>query len=90
MRSRWLVMLAILGICWLIGPSLPIANAKIAGSVLLTAESNTASDANVTGNAGMGGQGLLPIPVVYNGWVQNLPKDWKGQLTKEHQNPIQK
>ena len=25
-------------------------------------------------NNGMGGQGILTIPVVYNGWVQNLPQ----------------
>jgi hypothetical protein len=38
----------------------------------------------------MGGQGILPIPVVYNGWVQNLPKEWKDQLTTKQQNPIAK
>jgi len=35
----------------------------------------------------MGGQGVLPIPVVYNGWVQNLPQAWKDQLTPAQQNP---
>jgi len=35
------------------------------------------SDARIVGNAGTGGQGLLPIPVVYNGWVQNLPPSGK-------------
>ena len=29
----------------------------------------------------MGGQGVLPIPLVYNGWVQNLPTNWKAKLT---------
>jgi hypothetical protein len=24
---------------------------------------------------GMGGQGALPIPVVYNGWMQKLPPE---------------
>jgi hypothetical protein len=43
----------------------------------------------VTGNAGMGGQGVLPIPLVYNGWVQNVPHtaEFKG-LTCEQRNPI--
>jgi hypothetical protein len=36
----------------------------------------------------MGGQGILPIPVVYNGWVQNLPPFWKNQLTPTQQNPV--
>ena len=36
----------------------------------------------------MGGQGVLPIPVVYNGWVQNLPAVWKAQLTADQVNPL--
>ena len=43
----------------------------------------------------MGGQGVLAVPVVYNGWVQqwvqncktNDCKTWKGQLTDEQKNP---
>jgi len=66
-----------------------LAEATIAGSVLLTSVGTTASDDTVTGNAGMGGQGILTIPVVYNGWVQNLPQVWKDQLTTKQQNPIQ-
>ena len=58
------------------------------GRILLTESGATAKDANITGNAGMGGQGILPIPVVYNGWVQNLPPVWKNQLTGNQQNPI--
>jgi DNA-binding beta-propeller fold protein YncE/plastocyanin len=49
------------------------ADAAVVGRVLLTAGKGTKSDDVVTGNAGMGGQGVLPIPVVYNGWVQNVP-----------------
>jgi hypothetical protein len=37
----------------------------------------------------MGGQGVLPIPVVYNGWVQKLPNSFKRLLTPKQQNPIQ-
>jgi len=64
------------------------ADAAIAGSVGLVGSSATQRDATITGNAGMGGQGLLPIPVVYNGWVQNLPAVWKNQLTPAQRNPI--
>jgi DNA-binding beta-propeller fold protein YncE len=64
-------------------------DAKIVGRVLLTAGTNTKSDDVVTGNAGMGGQGVLPVPIVYNGWVQNVPNtaEFKG-LTCEQRNPI--
>jgi DNA-binding beta-propeller fold protein YncE len=63
-------------------------DAVIAGSVLLVASTGTALDATITGNAGQGGQGVLPIPVVYNGWVQNLPVFWSNQLTVSQRNPL--
>lgn len=65
------------------------ADATIAGRILLTAVGTTATDDAITGNRGMGGQGLLAIPVVYNGWVQNLPQTWKDLLTTAQRNPIQ-
>jgi DNA-binding beta-propeller fold protein YncE len=65
------------------------ADAAVAGRVLLTAAPGTKSDDVVTGNAGMGGQGVLPIPVVYNGWVQNVPHTAEFKdLTCEQRNPI--
>jgi hypothetical protein len=45
------------------------------------------ADDTVTAHAGMGGQGV-PIPLVYNGWVQNLPNKWKKLLTAKQINPI--
>ena len=42
----------------------------------------------MTAFAGMGGQGVLPIPLVYNGWVQRLPQSWKNLLTQKQLNPI--
>jgi hypothetical protein len=63
-------------------------DAAIVGSVGLFASSATARDAAITGSAGMGGQGILAVPVVYNGWVQNLPPVWKNQLTAGQQTPI--
>lgn len=65
------------------------SDASIAGKVGLFASAGTQSDATVSGNRGMGGQGILPIPIVYNGWVQNLPASWKSQLTAAQQNPAQ-
>jgi YVTN family beta-propeller protein len=67
------------------------SDATIAGRILLTSASDgsTKTDDTVVGNRGMGGQGILPIPVVYNGWVQNLPQTWKDQLTPAQRNPIQ-
>jgi len=65
------------------------ADATVAGRVLLDAAKGTKSDDVVTANSGMGGQGVLPVPVVYNGWVQNVPNtpEFKG-LTCEQRNPI--
>jgi DNA-binding beta-propeller fold protein YncE len=64
-------------------------DAAVVGRVLLTAAKGTKADDVVTGNAGMGGQGVLPIPVVYNGWVQHVPHtaEFKG-LTCEQRHPI--
>lgn len=63
-------------------------DAAIVGSVGLFGSGSTLRDATITGNRGMGGQGLLPIPVVYNGWVQKLPASWKNKLTPAQQNPF--
>ncbi len=63
------------------------ADAAIAGRISLAGLSGTASDDTVTGNPGMGGQGVLPVPVVYNGWVQRLPAAWADQLTPAQRNP---
>lgn len=65
-----------------------VSDAEIAGRLLLTATGDTAKDDRITGNEGMGGQGVLAIPLPYNGWVQNLPSTWKDQLTEEQQNPV--
>jgi DNA-binding beta-propeller fold protein YncE len=64
------------------------SDAAIVGSVLLTATGTTAIDGTVSAYAGLGGQGVLPIPVVYNGWVQNLPHEWKEKLTHKQIHPI--
>ncbi|MBI3046823.1 MAG: copper oxidase [Acidobacteria bacterium] len=63
-------------------------DAAIVGRVGLFASGSTLRDATITGNEGMGGQGILPIPVVYNGWVQNLPQSWKDELEPAHLDPF--
>jgi len=65
-----------------------LSDAVIAGRVLLTATATTARDDRIVGNAGMGGQGVLAIPVPYNGWVQKLPPVWKNELTDSQKNPF--
>ena len=67
-----------------------VADASIVGRILLTVGegSDAKTDDAVTANAGMGGQGVLAIPLVYNGWVQKLPQSWKNQLTGKQLNPI--
>jgi DNA-binding beta-propeller fold protein YncE len=75
------------------------SDATIVGSLLLTtanASADFAMDGTIPTNssdpksvfAGMGGQGVLPIPLVYNGWVQHLPEEWKEKLTKSQLNPF--
>jgi|CXWL01.1.fsa_nt_gi hypothetical protein len=49
------------------------ADAALVGSIVLVDGGTTAKDDTITGNRGMGGQGVLPVPNVYNGWVQALP-----------------
>ena len=64
------------------------SDAEIVGQVGLFSASTTQRDDTISGNAGMGGQGILPIPLVYNGWVQNLPASWSNQLTDRQRDPI--
>lgn len=62
------------------------SDAEITGRVSLVS-SNTQTDDKIVGLEGTGGQGVLAIPNVYNGWVQNVPSIWKDILTEEQQNP---
>jgi DNA-binding beta-propeller fold protein YncE/plastocyanin len=66
-----------------------VDDAVVAGWVVL-ADANAPIDdpGGVSGNPGMGGQGLLPVPNVYNGWVQKLPKAFCDELKPEQRNPI--
>ncbi len=64
-------------------------DAEVVGKIGVFAEKSTAIDDTITGNSGMGGQGILPIPIIYNGWVQNLPNYWIDELSTAQRNPIQ-
>jgi DNA-binding beta-propeller fold protein YncE len=64
-------------------------DATVIGRVVLTAGPGTRTDDRVIAHAGIGGQGVLPIPLVYNGWVQNVPNTPPfDQLTCEQRNPL--
>ncbi len=71
------------------------SNAAIVGRVLLAGTASAVQDDTVIGNKGMGGQGVLAVPNVYNGWVQQWVSNckgkdcnnWKKQLTSKQKNP---
>ncbi|MBV6449120.1 multicopper oxidase domain-containing protein [Nitrosomonas sp.] len=65
-----------------------LSDATIAGHVPLVTGGTTAVDDTVSSLPGFGGQGVLAIPNVYNGWVQNLPEAWKVGLTDLQKNPM--
>lgn len=65
-----------------------LSDARIAGYVPLVSSENTAIDDTVNRLPGFGGQGVLAIPNVYNGWVQNLPDVWKSGLTAAQRDPV--
>jgi DNA-binding beta-propeller fold protein YncE len=65
------------------------AASTIVGRIVLAASGTTVDDTVGTITlAGMGGQGVMPIPNVYNGWVQKLPNGFCTQLTAQQRNPI--
>ncbi|HSL05190.1 MAG TPA: hypothetical protein VK901_16810, partial [Nitrospiraceae bacterium] len=61
-------------------------DAVIVGAVVL-ANDNVPKDDKIVGNRGMGAQGVMAVPNVYNGWVQELPIGYKAQLTRAQRNP---
>jgi DNA-binding beta-propeller fold protein YncE/plastocyanin len=70
------------------------SDAVVAGWVVLDdSAAPTTTDDAIIGNKGMGGQGVLPVPNVYNGWVQKLPSgggsdSFCGQLQAAQRSPI--
>jgi len=65
------------------------ASSSIVGRIILAAAGTPVDDTQgAITLAGMGGQGVLPIPNVYNGWVQKLPNRFCTQLSTQQRNPI--
>jgi DNA-binding beta-propeller fold protein YncE len=65
------------------------SDAAIAGTMVLSDTPSTMlTDDVVVGLHGMGGQGVLGIPLVYNGWVQTLPAEWASKLTCRQRDPL--
>ena len=73
-----------------------ISGVNVVGRVVLVADpglqhaplNGTVIDDSPTQYLGMGGQGVLPIPLVYNGWVQKLPSDWCAKLSVGQRSPF--
>jgi len=65
-----------------------IEDAGIVGKFVLDPDGNTAMDDMITDHIGLGGQGVLAIPLVYNGWSQNIPAAWREGLTCRQIHPI--
>jgi DNA-binding beta-propeller fold protein YncE len=65
------------------------AASTIVGRIILAASGTSVDDTSgAITLAGMGGQGVLPVPNVYNGWVQKLPHSFCSQLSPAQQNPL--
>ena len=62
-------------------------DAEVVGAIVL-ANDAVPTDDKIAGNNGQGSQGLMPIPNVYNGWVQKLPDEWKSKLTAAQKEPL--
>ena len=65
-----------------------IDDAAVAGQLVLSSTPDTKVEGAITGANGFGGQGVLPIPLVYNGWSQKVPAGWREKLTPAQLNPI--
>jgi plastocyanin len=70
------------------------ASSTVVGRIILAASGTAVDDTSgAITLAGMGGQGVLPVPNVYNGWVQKLPSgggttSFCGQLVAAQRSPI--
>ena len=45
-------------------------DARVVGKIILTEEFDTETDDRIYDHSGMGGQGILAVPNVYEGWIQ--------------------
>lgn len=61
-------------------------DARVIGKIVLTEQFDTDMDDRVYDHAGMGGQGLLTVPNVYAGWIQQTIEacsDGQGDLSEQ-------
>lgn len=65
-----------------------ISDAAVAGQLPLGPTPDTKMDDELVAHPGVGGQGVVAIPLVYNGWSQEIPEAWRKGLTCEQINPI--
>jgi YVTN family beta-propeller protein len=65
-----------------------LSDAAIAGQLVLGPTPVTKMDDELVAYPGQGGQGVLALPLVYNGWSQEIPEAWRKGLTCEQINPI--
>jgi len=65
------------------------SDAAIAGQLLADSTGSTAMDDSVSDFNGFGGQGVMTVPLAYEGWVEHAPKNAvNNQLTCKQRNPI--
>lgn len=65
------------------------ADAAVVGKMVLDSVSTTAMDDPVVDYMGMGGMGVLAVPLVYEGWVQKAPSSpVNDQLTCRQRHPL--
>jgi DNA-binding beta-propeller fold protein YncE len=65
------------------------SDADVVGKMELEASPGTAMDDTVVSEAGMGGMGVLAVPLAYNGWVQQVPNVGEFRLlTCRQRHPI--
>jgi YVTN family beta-propeller protein len=65
-----------------------ISDAAVAGQLVLGGTPDTKTDDELVAHPGVGGQGVVAIPLVYNGWSQEVPAGWREKLTPQQLNPI--
>jgi DNA-binding beta-propeller fold protein YncE len=66
-----------------------LSDAAVVGKFVLDEGPGTKTDGKITNYMGLGGQGVLAVPLVYEGWVQHVPNVAPfDQLTCAQRNPI--
>jgi DNA-binding beta-propeller fold protein YncE len=64
-----------------------LSDGRLTGGVITSGSATKINDDTPSSQFGQGGQGVWAYPEVYNGWVQELPDEWKAQLTCAQLNP---